>query len=95
MSSSLPNGPDGPGPLPPSLVPERPTRRLEIGRSRHVVSAACLLTLLSVGVALAHFLVPTPLLFALLMSVGNGAYALALVLYVAVVLTDLRRRRVL
>ncbi len=93
MSADPPTG-AGTSP-PPSLVPECPTRRLEVGRSRHAVSAACLLTLLALGLALAHFLSPTPLLFALLQSVGNGAYALALLLYVAVVVTDLRRRRVL
>lgn len=59
------------------------------------VTAACVLALIGVGFSLAHFLWPTPLLFALFMIVGQGAFGLALLLYGVAILKDLKRKNVL
>ena len=75
-------------PAPPPQVPES---RLH----ERLVKAASLMALVGLGVTVAHLLVPSPALFALFMTVGQGAFGLAVVLYVAMVLTDLRRRKVL
>ena len=60
-----------------------------------MIRAAVVLALLGLAVSLAHFLWPTPLLFALFMIVGQGAFGLAMLLYGAAILRDLRAKRVL
>jgi hypothetical protein len=60
-----------------------------------LLTAACVLALFGIGVSLAHFLWPTPLLFASFMLLGQGAFGLAMALYVAVIVRDLRSRKVL
>lgn len=60
-----------------------------------LVSAACLLALLGIGVSVVHFLWPVPLMFALFMTVGQGSFGLAMLLYLAVIFVDLRRSKVL
>jgi hypothetical protein len=60
-----------------------------------LVTAACILALIGVSVSLLHFLMPTPLLFALFMIVGQGSFAAALVLYAIAIFTDLKRQNVL
>ena len=69
----------------------------ETTMSRHprLVPAAVILALLGLLVTLLHFLFPTPLLFALFMIAGQGCLGLAMLLYLVVVLKDLRSRRVL
>jgi hypothetical protein len=47
------------------------------------------------AVTLAHFFWPTPLLFAIFMIVGQGSIGLALLLYLAAIFNDLRRKKVL
>lgn len=56
---------------------------------------AVILALLGLAVSLAHFLWPTPLLFALFMIVGQGAFGLAMLLYAVAILRDLRAKKVL
>lgn len=63
--------------------------------SVRLVTAACVLALIGVGFSLAHFIWPTPLLFALFMIVGQGSFGGALVLYGVAIVKDLRRQRVL
>jgi hypothetical protein len=60
-----------------------------------MIRAAVVLALAGLGVSLAHFLWPTPLLFALFMIVGQGCFGLAIVLYAAAILKDLRAKKVL
>jgi fatty acid desaturase len=60
-----------------------------------LVTAACALALFGLGVTIVHFLWPTPLMFALFMTVGQGSFGLAMAIYVFVIFADLRRRRVL
>jgi len=60
-----------------------------------LLTAACVLALIGIVVSLAHFIWPTPLLFALFMLLGQGAFGLAMALYVAVIVRDLRGRKVL
>ena len=60
-----------------------------------MIRAAVILALVGLGVSLAHFLWPTPLLFALFMIVGQGAFGVAMVLYLAAILRDLKSKRVL
>lgn len=60
-----------------------------------LVTAACLLALLGLGVTVVHLVWPNPLLFTLFMVLGQGSFALAMLLYLIVIFGDLRRRRVL
>ena len=60
-----------------------------------LVTSACVLALIGVAFSLAHFLWPTPLLFALFMIVGQGSFGLALLLYVIAIFRDLRKQKVL
>jgi hypothetical protein len=60
-----------------------------------VIRAAVVLALVGLAVSLAHFLWPTPLLFALFMIVGQGAFGAAMLLYLAAILRDLKSKRVL
>jgi len=63
--------------------------------SIRLVTAACMMALIGVAFSLAHFLRPTPLLFALFMIVGQGSFGLALLLYVVAIFRDLKRQKVL
>ena len=63
--------------------------------SVRLVTAACVMALIGVAFSLAHFIWPTPLLFALVMIVGQGAFGLGLVLYVVAIFRDLKRQKVL
>lgn len=77
--------------------PERPTgtyeARSRLGRRLLGTAAAC--TLVAVGTVITFVLLPNPLTVALCLSLGNGAFALALGCYGFVVVLDLRRRRAL
>lgn len=76
----------------PEVLPEaeRP-RRTRV----RLLDASCILTMLGLLVSLVHFIKSTPLTFSLFMTVGQGAFALAMLLYVVSVVWDLRRRRIL
>ncbi len=63
--------------------------------SGKLLAAACLLALLGLGVTIIHFVLPSPLMFTLFMSVGQGSFGLAMLLYLVVIFSDLRRRKVL
>lgn len=63
--------------------------------SARLITGACILALIGVGFSLAHFIWPTPLLFALFMIVGQGSFGLALLLYAVAILKDLKRQKVL
>jgi len=80
---------DVPAPTTPSAPPAPPAG------SAWLITAACTLGLLGIGFSLAHFVWPTPLLFALFMIVGQGSFGLALLLYLIAIFTDLRRKKVL
>lgn len=60
-----------------------------------LVTAACIMALIGVTLSLAHFIWPTPLLFALFMIVGQGSFGLALLLYGVAIFKDLKRQKVL
>jgi hypothetical protein len=60
-----------------------------------LVTAACILALFGLGVTIVHFLWPSPLMFAVFMTVGQGSFALAMAIYLVVIFADLRRRKVL
>ena len=74
-----------------------PDHGTELRRSRlaWLVTAACVLALLGLGVTIVHFLWPIPLMFALFMTVGQGSFAVAMAIYLVVIFADLRRRGVL
>ncbi len=79
---------------PPGILPNhQPGYRRS--RLAGLVTTACVLALLGLVVTLAHFLWPTPLMFAIFMTVGQGSFGLAMLIYAIVILADLRRRRVL
>jgi hypothetical protein len=63
--------------------------------SVRLVTTACVMALIGVAFSLAHFVRPTPLLFALFMIVGQGSFGLALLLYVVAIFRDLKRQKVL
>jgi hypothetical protein len=77
---------DAPAP-PPAPAPAAGSVRL--------VTSACLLALIGVAFSLAHFIWPTPLLFALFMIVGQGSFGLALLVYVVAIFRDLKKQKVL
>ena len=79
---------------PPGLLP-RHGPGLRRSRLSVLVTVSCILALVGLAVTVAHFVWPTPLMFALFMIVGQGSFAVAMVLYLVVILADLRRRRVL
>ncbi|MBI3854896.1 MAG: hypothetical protein HY293_04315 [Planctomycetes bacterium] len=79
---------------PPGILP-RHGPGLRRSRLSGLVTAACVFALLGLIVTIGHFVWPTPLMFALFMIVGQGSFGLAMILYVVVILADLRRRRVL
>lgn len=60
-----------------------------------LVTAACLLGLLGLGVTLVHLVWPSPLMFALFMTAGQGSFGLAMALYLVAIFIDLRHRKVL
>lgn len=59
------------------------------------LQAACLLTLVGLGLQAYALLVPRPLPIIVALSVGQGIGTLAFVVYLSVFIYDLRRRRVL
>ncbi len=77
---------------PPGTPPDPGPRR---SRLAVLVTASCVLALAGLVVTLVHFLWPTPLMFALFMTVGQGSFGLAIALYMGVILADLRRKKVL
>jgi hypothetical protein len=81
---------DVPAPPAPTTPPAAPP-----AGSARLITAACALGLLGIGFSLAHFIRPSPLLFALFMIIGQGSFGLALLLYVIAIFTDLRRKKVL
>jgi hypothetical protein len=74
---------DAPVPPPPPVGPVR------------LVTAACSLAFVGIVFSLAHFIWPTPLLFALFMIVGQGSFGAAMLLYAAAIITDLKRQKIL
>ena len=87
------------GPEPPLQESEPPvgptTARRIVHRTHRALVVASLLALVGLAVTFAHFLLPSPLMFTLFMTVGQGAFALGVAIYLWVILRDLRRRRVL
>lgn len=79
---------------PPGILPQH-SPGLRRSRLSGLVTVSCVLALMGLAVTIAHFVWPTPLMFALFMIVGQGSFAIAMVLYIVVILADLRRRRVL
>lgn len=79
-----------PAPEAPSET-KPPKRRL----TRKLMTLACILALVGIAVSLAHFLWPTPLLFSLFMTVGQGSFGAGILLYFAVIILDLKRSKVL
>jgi hypothetical protein len=68
----------------------------EVPRSKVVLlSAACVLAFLGLGITMAHLAWPSPLRFTLFVVFGQGAFAVAIALYLVVILWDLRRKKVL
>jgi hypothetical protein len=60
-----------------------------------LLTLACVLALLGIWMSLAHFLWPTPLLFASFMLLGQGAFGLAMAIYLSDIVRDLRSKKVL
>ena len=82
----------------PARPPEEggsPTARRVVHSRNRALVVACCMTLIGLAVTFAHFLIPSPLMFTLFMTVGQGAFFLGVVIYLGVILRDLKRRRVL
>jgi hypothetical protein len=71
------------------------TARPPAGRGTRLIRVACVLTLLGLVLSVAHLAWSSPLLFTLFMVVAQPAFGLAMLLYVAAILLDLRRHQVL
>ena len=78
----------------PAPATERGTNIRTSWRIR-LVTAACLATLLGLGVTIVHLIWPSPLMFALFMTLGQGALGVAMILYAIAIFADLKRRKVL
>jgi hypothetical protein len=83
-----------PAPSPDEAGASPTARRVVHSRNRALV-VACGMTLIGLAVTFAHFLMPSPLMFTLFMTAGQGAFFLGVVIYLGVILRDLKRRRVL
>lgn len=89
-------GTEPPIPADPGSETGGPTTRRQIVRRTHrALVAASFLALFGLAVTFAHFLVPSPLMFTLFMTAGQGSFVLAVAIYFWVILRDLRSRRVL
>ncbi len=64
-------------------------------RVRLILVVACSMCLVALGLFVWSIVAPTPLSVMVAMSVGQGLGTLSLLLYVWVVIADLRRARVL
>jgi F0F1-type ATP synthase assembly protein I len=74
--------------------PEAPTvrrRRLQ----GILISVACLMTLLGLGISLAHYLHPSPLFFTIFMLAGQPILGISMVLFGVVMVRELKRKQVL
>lgn len=80
---------------PPDKEGGSPTARRVVRARNRALVVASFMTLFGLAVTFAHFLLPSPLMFTLFMTVGQGAFALGVLIYFWVILRDLRRRRVL
>ncbi len=60
-----------------------------------LLSASCLFALLGLGVSLAHFVAPSPLAFMMFMTVGQGSLVVAMGFATLLIVSELRRRKVL
>jgi len=76
-------------------VSAEPDTGIHQSRLAWLVTAACILAMAGLGVTILHFLWPTPLMFALFMTAGQGSFGVAMAIYLFVIFADLRRRRVL
>lgn len=76
------------------MSPE-PETGIHQSRLAWLVTASCILAMAGLAVTIVHFLWPTPLMFALFMTAGQGSFAAAMAIYLFVIFADLRRRRVL
>jgi hypothetical protein len=63
--------------------------------SGFALRGAVALALVGLGITLWHFALPSPLAFTAFMIVGQGAFAVAMAIYLWVIIRDLRRRRAL
>ena len=86
-----------PAPAGGSGAPEIQGAKRGLRRSRvaGLETAACAFAVVGLTITIVHFLLPIPLLFALFMTVGQGSFAVAMLIYLVVVFADLRRKRVL
>ncbi|HKR55643.1 MAG TPA: hypothetical protein VJS20_05035 [Gemmatimonadales bacterium] len=87
-------GPEPPHPETGPPVGPNTARRI-VRETHRALVVASLLALFGLAVTFAHFLLPSPLMFTLFMTVGQGAFVLGVLIYLWVILRDLRRRRVL
>lgn len=60
-----------------------------------MIGYACLAAILGLSITILHLLWPTALMFALFMTLGQGAFGAAMIVYAIVIFSDLRRRKVL
>lgn len=83
-------------PSAPGLEGRSPATVRRVVRATHrLLVLSVFLALFGLAVTFAHFLLPSPLMFTLFMTAGQGSFSLALLIYIYVILRDLRRRKVL
>jgi energy-converting hydrogenase Eha subunit E len=90
--------PDAPKTSAPTTTTESPdtgATNVPGPRGPLLLFLACAFALLGIGVSIVHLTWPSPLMFTLFMSVGQGSFALGMLLYAVVILRDLKKRRVL
>lgn len=74
---------------------DEPAKPPPPGGPVRLVTGACALGLVGIVFTLAHFIWPTPLLFALFMIFGQGSFGVAVLLYATAIFKDLKRQKVL
>ncbi|HZN63398.1 MAG TPA: hypothetical protein VFC90_13410 [Planctomycetota bacterium] len=63
--------------------------------SRNIMRAALVFALFGLAVSMWHFLWPSELAFTAFMTIGQGSFGLAIVIYIWMIFRDLRRRKAL
>jgi len=72
-----------------------PSTAVHRSRLAWLVTLSCILALFGLGVTIVHLVWPSPLMFALFMTAGQGSFGVAMALYLVAIIADLKRSRVL
>jgi hypothetical protein len=72
-----------------------PSTAVHRSRLAWLVTLSCILALFGLAVTIVHLVWPSPLMFAMFMTVGQGSFGIAMALYLVAIIADLKRSKVL